>query len=40
MARYALLVGISKYPNDSTLDPLPRAVLDVEALRQVLIDPG
>lgn len=39
MARYALLVGISKYPSDPTLDPLPRAVLDVEALRQVLIDP-
>jgi len=39
MGRYALLVGISNYPSDRSLAPLPRAVLDVEALRQVLTDP-
>ncbi|MCL1490129.1 MAG: SUMF1/EgtB/PvdO family nonheme iron enzyme [Pseudanabaena sp. Salubria-1] len=37
MGRYALLVGISNYNAD--LNPLPSAVKDVEALRQVLIDP-
>ncbi len=35
--RYALLIGISNYTSD--LNPLPSAVRDVEALRQVLIDP-
>lgn len=37
MGRYALLVGISNYTAD--LNPLPSAVKDVEALRQVLVSP-
>lgn len=36
MGRYALLVGISNYTH---LKPLPSAVKDVDALRQVLINP-
>ena len=38
MGRYALLVGISKYTKD--LNPLPSAVKDVAALKDVLIDPN
>ncbi|MFN7759416.1 MAG: caspase, EACC1-associated type [Pseudanabaena sp.] len=37
MGRYALLVGISNYTTD--LNPLPSAVKDVAALKDVLIDP-
>ncbi len=37
MGRYALLVGVSNYIVD--LKPLPSAVKDVEALRQVLVNP-
>lgn len=37
MGRYALLVGISTYLDG--LKPLPSAVRDVDALREVLIDP-
>ncbi|MCY7332133.1 MAG: SUMF1/EgtB/PvdO family nonheme iron enzyme [Pseudanabaena sp. CAN_BIN31] len=37
MGRYALLVGISNYTAD--LKPLPSAVKDVVALRQVLVNP-
>jgi uncharacterized caspase-like protein len=37
MGRYALLVGISNYTAD--LKPLPSAVNDVVALRQVLVNP-
>lgn len=37
MGRYALLVGVSNYTVD--LKPLPSAVKDVEALRQVLVNP-
>ncbi|MEI6429902.1 MAG: SUMF1/EgtB/PvdO family nonheme iron enzyme [Pseudanabaena sp. ELA607] len=37
MGRYALLVGISNY--NAGLNPLPSAVKDVDAMRQVLLDP-
>lgn len=37
MGRYALLIGISNYTKG--LDPLPSAVKDVDALRQVLLNP-
>ncbi|NJL91017.1 MAG: SUMF1/EgtB/PvdO family nonheme iron enzyme [Coleofasciculaceae cyanobacterium SM2_1_6] len=37
MGRYALLVGISTYPDG--LNPLPSAVRDIDALQEVLIDP-
>ncbi|TYQ26293.1 SUMF1/EgtB/PvdO family nonheme iron enzyme [Pseudanabaena sp. UWO311] len=37
MGRYALLVGVSNYTVD--LKPLPSAAKDVEALRQVLVNP-
>ena len=37
MGRYALLVGISKYPE--ALNPLPSAVRDVDALQEVLTNP-
>ncbi len=36
MGRYALLIGISNYAD---LNPLPSAVKDVAALKEVLIDP-
>ena len=38
MGRYALLIGISNY-NNAGLNPLPSAVKDVDALRQVLLNP-
>jgi formylglycine-generating enzyme required for sulfatase activity/uncharacterized caspase-like protein len=38
MGRYALLVGVSNYTTD--LNPLPSAVKDVAALKEVLIDPA
>ena len=38
MGRYALLIGISNYTTD--LNPLPSAVKDVAALKEVLIDPA
>ncbi len=37
MAKVALLIGVSEY--EPGLDPLPAAVKDIEALRQVLQDP-
>ena len=37
MGRYALLIGISNYT--AGLDPLPSAVRDVAALRDVLVNP-
>jgi formylglycine-generating enzyme required for sulfatase activity/uncharacterized caspase-like protein len=37
MGRYALLVGVSNYIVD--LRPLPAAVKDIEALRQILVNP-
>ncbi len=37
MGRYALLIGISNY--NAGLDPLPSAVKDVDALREVLLNP-
>jgi EAL domain-containing protein (putative c-di-GMP-specific phosphodiesterase class I)/uncharacterized caspase-like protein len=37
MTKIALLIGVSEYPNG--LEPLPGAVRDIEALRQVLEDP-
>ncbi|MBD2175755.1 SUMF1/EgtB/PvdO family nonheme iron enzyme [Pseudanabaena sp. FACHB-1998] len=37
MGRYALLVGVSNYITD--LNPLPSAVKDVAALKEILIDP-
>ncbi|MDZ8105416.1 MAG: SUMF1/EgtB/PvdO family nonheme iron enzyme [Nostoc sp. DedQUE12a] len=38
MAKLALLIGISEY-DEPTLAPLPNAVNDVEAMRQVLVNP-
>jgi hypothetical protein len=39
MAKYALLVGNSQYINTSDFPVLPSAVRDIEALRQILVDP-
>lgn len=38
MAKVALLVGVSKF-KDPTLEPLPKASADVDAVKQVLLDP-
>ncbi|WP_103666551.1 SUMF1/EgtB/PvdO family nonheme iron enzyme [Pseudanabaena sp. BC1403] len=40
MGKYALLVGNSQYINISDFPVLPSAVRDIEALRQILVDPN
>jgi formylglycine-generating enzyme required for sulfatase activity len=39
MGKYALLVGNSQYINTSDFPVLPSAVRDIEALRQILVNP-
>ena len=38
MAKYALLVGVGEFKHQD-LDPLPKALLDVAAMRRALVDP-
>ncbi len=39
MAKFALLIGVSKYELEPNLNPLPAAVRDVEAMQKVLLHP-
>lgn len=38
MAKIALLIGVSEF-NSHDLDPLPKSSADLEAMKEVLIDP-
>lgn len=36
MSKFALLIGVSEYPDEMSFNPLPAATKDVEAMKEVL----